>query len=195
MSGIAEVERQPVGASWHSQRVSSRRTLALRHVVAAARAHEHAAGHRHSTDRILAGAHRSEANRARDEYRHPKETLLFFGLRPEMKVLEIWPDPSGWYTEVIAPLVREQGQVLRRRARCRDPASELRTSASPTIQREARGNARDLYDKRRGRHALAKAARHRAARLARHGRHVPQHPQLDGARLGAAKRSRRCTRR
>lgn len=61
-------------------------------------------------DTILADSHRSEQNRARDEYRHPKETLLFFGLRPEMHVVEIWPDPSGWYTEVIAPLVREKGK-------------------------------------------------------------------------------------
>jgi len=57
---------------------------------------------------ILAGSQRSEENRARDVYRHPKETLLFFGIRPEMKVLEVWPEP-GWYTEVIAPLLREQG--------------------------------------------------------------------------------------
>jgi predicted methyltransferase len=61
-------------------------------------------------DSVLAGSQRSEANRARDAYRHPKETLLFFGLRPETKVVEIWPDPSGWYTEVIAPLVREKGK-------------------------------------------------------------------------------------
>jgi len=59
---------------------------------------------------ILAGTHRSEANRTRDQFRHPKETLLFFGLRPEMHVVEIWPDPSGWYTEVIAPLVRDKGK-------------------------------------------------------------------------------------
>lgn len=63
-----------------------------------------------SLDKILADAHRSSENRARDTWRHPKETLLFFGLRPEMSVVEIWPDPAGWYTEVIAPLVREKGK-------------------------------------------------------------------------------------
>jgi predicted methyltransferase len=57
---------------------------------------------------ILAGEHRSAENRARDLYRHPKETLLFFGVRPEMRVLEVWPEP-GWYTEVIAPLLRDKG--------------------------------------------------------------------------------------
>jgi len=58
---------------------------------------------------ILAADHRSEENRARDRYRHPKETLLFFGIRPEMSVMEVWPEP-GWYTEVIAPLVRDKGK-------------------------------------------------------------------------------------
>lgn len=42
-------------------------------------------------DRALAGAHRADANRARDVFRHPRETLLFFGLRPDMTVVEIWP--------------------------------------------------------------------------------------------------------
>jgi predicted methyltransferase len=60
-------------------------------------------------DNILAGEHRPEADRARDRDRHPKETLLFFGIRPEMSVLEVWPEP-GWYTDVIAPLVREKGK-------------------------------------------------------------------------------------
>jgi predicted methyltransferase len=58
---------------------------------------------------ILAGDQRSAEERARDVYRHPKETLLFFGIRPEMRVLEVWPEP-GWYTEVIAPLLRDKGK-------------------------------------------------------------------------------------
>jgi predicted methyltransferase len=57
---------------------------------------------------ILAGNQRPPEEQARDVYRHPKETLLFFGIRPEMKVLEVWPEP-GWYTAVIAPLLREKG--------------------------------------------------------------------------------------
>src|ERR1700730_3936914 len=60
-------------------------------------------------DDILAGSQRSTENSARDRYRHPKDTLLFFGIRPEMTVLEVWPEP-GWYTEIIAPLVRERGK-------------------------------------------------------------------------------------
>jgi predicted methyltransferase len=62
-------------------------------------------------DRILAGSHRSDANRARDQYRHPRETLLFFGLRPSQTVVEVLPI-GGWYTEVIAPLVRDNGRYV-----------------------------------------------------------------------------------
>ena len=59
-------------------------------------------------DKILAGAQRSEANRVRDVYRHPKETLAFFGVKPESKVVEIFPG-GGWYTEVLAPYLRDRG--------------------------------------------------------------------------------------
>jgi predicted methyltransferase len=60
---------------------------------------------------ILAGEQRPADERARDIYRHPKETLLFFGIRPEMRVMEVWPEP-GWYTAVIAPLLREKGKYF-----------------------------------------------------------------------------------
>jgi predicted methyltransferase len=63
-------------------------------------------------DRVLAGDHRSEKNRARDAWRHPKETLSFFGLKQDMTVLEIWPGGGGWYTEVLAPTLREQGKLI-----------------------------------------------------------------------------------
>lgn len=60
---------------------------------------------------VLAGNHRSEANKARDKYRHPFETLKFFGLNQNMTVMEIWPD-AGWYTEVIAPVVKDKGKYI-----------------------------------------------------------------------------------
>ena len=52
-------------------------------------------------ERILAGDHRAESNRARDSYRHPKETLLFFGIRPEMTVVEVWQQP--YLNEDVGP--------------------------------------------------------------------------------------------
>ncbi|MBP6513939.1 MAG: class I SAM-dependent methyltransferase [Steroidobacteraceae bacterium] len=63
-------------------------------------------------DAALAGDHRAQANKARDAYRHPKETLAFFGLRQDMTVMEIWPGAGGWYTEVIAPVVRDKGRYI-----------------------------------------------------------------------------------
>jgi predicted methyltransferase len=59
-------------------------------------------------DAALAADHRSEANKARDKYRHPKETLAFFGFRSDMTVVEIWPG-GGWYTEILAPALKDKG--------------------------------------------------------------------------------------
>lgn len=60
-------------------------------------------------DEVLAGDHRDPKNAARDRYRHPKDTLLFFGLRPNMTVVEVWPS-AGWWTEILAPLLRDEGR-------------------------------------------------------------------------------------
>ncbi len=60
-------------------------------------------------DVILAGNQRTAEDRARDGFRHPKETLLFFGIRPGTRVLQAWPE-SGWYTKIVAPLVHARGQ-------------------------------------------------------------------------------------
>jgi len=57
------------------------------------------------------GEHRSDANKARNQYRHPVETLEFFGIKDGMAVLEIWPG-SGWYTEVLAPAMRGHGKLI-----------------------------------------------------------------------------------
>lgn len=57
---------------------------------------------------LLAADHRTAEERARDQYRNPKETLLFFGVEPDMSVVEIWPG-GGWYTQVIAPYLKSGG--------------------------------------------------------------------------------------
>ncbi|WP_372626675.1 class I SAM-dependent methyltransferase [Arsukibacterium sp.] len=53
---------------------------------------------------------RSAEHIARNQYRHPADTLHFFGLKPQMSVLEVWPG-RGWYTEILAPYLKEQGQL------------------------------------------------------------------------------------
>ena len=50
----------------------------------------------------IASPTRTAANVARDKYRHPAETLAFFGVKPKHTVVEIWPG-GGWYTEILAP--------------------------------------------------------------------------------------------
>ncbi|UPG86167.1 methyltransferase domain-containing protein [Luteibacter aegosomatis] len=62
-------------------------------------------------DQVIAGTWRSEKNKARDTYRHPKEMLKFFGIRPDMTVIEIWPS-GGWFTEILAPFLNANGQYI-----------------------------------------------------------------------------------
>ncbi len=72
-------------------------------------------------DIAIAGPHRSDEERARDVYRNPKETLLFFGVEPAMTVVEVSPG-GGWYTQVIAPYLNSGGGKLY--AAGYDPESE-----------------------------------------------------------------------
>ncbi|MCC7549153.1 MAG: class I SAM-dependent methyltransferase [Burkholderiales bacterium] len=60
-------------------------------------------------EQALAGKHRDAKNVARDPYRHPRETLEFFGIKPDMTVVEIWPS-AGWWTEILAPYLKDQGK-------------------------------------------------------------------------------------
>jgi predicted methyltransferase len=62
-------------------------------------------------DAAIANPARSEANKARDKYRHPAETLTYFGIKPTMTVVEIAPS-AGWYTEILAPFLNEKGQYI-----------------------------------------------------------------------------------
>jgi predicted methyltransferase len=96
-------------------------------------------------DRVLAGDHRPEANRARDLWRHPKETLTFFGLRQDMTVMEIWPGGGGWYLEVLAPTLRAQGRYI---AASWDPKSESKYVQDNSKKLADKLAARpDLYDR------------------------------------------------
>lgn len=72
------------------------------------------AGHEHKASDLIEAAvanpARGEANRARDIYRHPIETLKFFGVKPTDTVVEIWPG-GGWYSEILGPLTKAQGKL------------------------------------------------------------------------------------
>jgi predicted methyltransferase len=58
----------------------------------------------------IAAPHRSEANRARDKYRHPAQTLAFFGVKPTHNVVELYPS-AGWYSEILAPYLAKSGTL------------------------------------------------------------------------------------
>jgi predicted methyltransferase len=61
--------------------------------------------------KVLEGAHRSVEARARDAYRHPAETLAFFGLRRNITVVEITPG-EGWYSDILAPTLAAMGKYV-----------------------------------------------------------------------------------
>lgn len=69
----------------------------------------------HSAQQAIANAvaasSRTDANRARDQYRNPVETLTFFGVQPHETIVELWPG-GGWYTEILAPLTNAGGGTL-----------------------------------------------------------------------------------
>jgi len=64
-----------------------------------------------SLQSAIDGAHRSEKHTVRDEFRRPYETLSFFEVKPSNKVVEIWPG-GGWYTEILAPLLHDNGHLV-----------------------------------------------------------------------------------
>ncbi|MDT8999787.1 methyltransferase [Paucibacter sp. APW11] len=68
----------------------------------------------------IAQPQRTPAFVARDAARHPYETLSFFGIKPEMTVVELAPG-GGWYTEILAPYLRDKGKLI---LGADDPASD-----------------------------------------------------------------------
>jgi predicted methyltransferase len=69
------------------------------------------ASHHKAADPIataIAAPSRTPTNVVRDKYRHPAETLAFFGVTPTATVVEYAPS-GGWYTEILAPLLRDKG--------------------------------------------------------------------------------------
>ena len=72
----------------------------------------------------VAGSWRSDAHKARDQYRHPIETLEFFGLKPDMTVVELAPG-GGWYTEILAPVLKDHGHLIEAGGRATGPYADM----------------------------------------------------------------------
>ena len=60
---------------------------------------------------IANGEHRSDANKSRNQYRNPAKTLDWFGIRNDLTVVEISPGGGGWYSEILAPYLRDNGKL------------------------------------------------------------------------------------
>ena len=76
----------------------------------------------------ITGKHRTPDYVQRDAARHPLETLTFFGIEPGMVVVEIWPGAAGWYTEILAPLLRQRGRLYAAHFNGDSPSSFFRES-------------------------------------------------------------------
>ena len=92
----------------------------------------------------IAGTQRTPANVARDPARHPYETLSFFGIAPTQTVVELTPG-GGWYTEILAPYLRERGQLI---LAGEDPASTVAYKQRGAARMKAKLEAQPAtYDK------------------------------------------------
>jgi predicted methyltransferase len=64
-----------------------------------------------SLEWAVAGDWRIDSEKARDEFRHPVETLSFFGVKGSDTVVELWPG-GGWYTAILGPYLKAGGGKL-----------------------------------------------------------------------------------
>ena len=81
------------------------------HAEAKALASKTYASPKAALDAVLASKIRKPGNADRDKFRHPAETLTFFGWKPTMTVLEFGPG-DGWYTELLAPALASKGKLV-----------------------------------------------------------------------------------
>lgn len=90
--------------------------------------------------RIISGEHRSAANRARDRYRHPADVMGFLAIAPDARVIEIGPGVAGYWTEILAPYLKDKGRYV---AAGPSPASSSKAGVSKLIERYAAKLAAD----------------------------------------------------
>ena len=122
---------------------------------------------REGVDASLKSPHRKPGNPERDVYRHPVETLEFFGLKPTMTVLEYGPG-EGWYTELLAPLLAKSGKLIVTTPDPNGPATDREHALGEAARAVPRQVARAL-----------RQGRARRRRLRRRRSCVPTENKLD----------------
>lgn len=97
-----------------------------------------------SLDAAIGGSQRSELARARDVYRHPKETLRFFDLGPTQTVLEVAPG-GGWYTDILAPYLHDAGHLYEAQYRSTLPELDAEDRATDAAYMRKLAGTPDIY--------------------------------------------------
>jgi predicted methyltransferase len=92
----------------------------------------------------VAGSWRTPADKARDAWRHPLESLEFWGLKPHATVVEFWPG-AGWYTDILAPyLASNGGKLYAAQLDASDPANTAARQVVDAYRKRLEAN-RGLY--------------------------------------------------
>jgi predicted methyltransferase len=97
---------------------------------------------------VVAGEWRGDEAKARDRYRHPVESLTFWGLKPGMTILEVQPGGASWWTEILAPYARRTGGAFYATGPDLDNPELSEGARKARAEFEARYGAKpDLYGK------------------------------------------------
>ena len=83
--------------------------FAVTNISASAHEGDHDDVNKAALAKALDAGHRSAGNVARDKYRHPEGTINFFNISQNMVVGEIWPGGAGFYAEILAPYLKDNG--------------------------------------------------------------------------------------
>jgi predicted methyltransferase len=95
-----------------------------------------------AVDAAINGEHRSAEQKARDAWRKPREVLEFLGFESDMTVVEIWPG-AGWYTQILAPALKDRGALYAAAAHPNDPYGFQRRAFGTFMK--MMGDDPDLY--------------------------------------------------
>lgn len=83
--------------------------------------------------------HRTESNVVRDGSRNPLLTLKLFDIQPQHTVMEVWPG-GGWYTEILAPYLKDQGKLIAAHYDSEDTQASYRPKARERFEDKMAAN-------------------------------------------------------
>ena len=93
----------------------------------------------------ISGSHRTPEYMERDRYRHPLKTLRLFDVQPHPTVVEIWPG-GGWYTEILAPYLRDNGKLIAAHYDSSDTQADYRPGSRERFEEKLAAD-KGIYDR------------------------------------------------